>query len=65
LVGRRPTDAVTHVRDRIDARELLRPFQAAKSLRHFFIVLDRVENSLATIAAPVKPDCPLLFADLD
>jgi hypothetical protein len=55
-VGCRSTHAVTHVRDRIKARELLSLFQAAEPLGHFFIVLDHVENRLARLASPVKPD---------
>jgi hypothetical protein len=56
LIGRRSAGAVAHVRDRVEARELLRPFQAAEPLGHLFIVLDRVENWLARIAEAMKAD---------
>ncbi len=45
-----------HVRDRVEARELLRRPHAAKSLRHIFIGRDHVENILARIAEARKPD---------
>jgi hypothetical protein len=55
-VGCRSSGAMTHIRDRVESRELLSRSQAAKLLRHFFIVLDVAENWHDRIAEAMKPD---------
>jgi hypothetical protein len=47
---------MTHVRNRVEARELLSALQAAELPCHFFIVSGHAENRYRRIAEAVKPD---------
>src|SRR5260370_34888065 len=56
FVSRGSARAMTHVRDRVEPREVLGRIQAAELFCHFFVVLDRAEDRWARIAEAMIPD---------